>query len=229
MNHSTLYNGNKMKNFESTGDNFDSAKLLVARKTVIKATKEIAGQIEVGMNAQDGLDIIGKVLKEYECERTWHPHKFRIGLDTIKTFREKPNFDIRLKENDLFFLDIGPVFDGHESDYGNTYSLGENKDYTKISNDVVSIFSDIEAIWKRQGLTGEELYGRAAEITKDYGYEFDLGMQGHRISDFPHALQCKKDLGEIEVCPSSDLWVLEVHIVHPSKNYGAFFEDIIRK
>ncbi|WP_168209788.1 hypothetical protein [Chromobacterium paludis] len=34
------------------------------------------------------------------------------------------------------------------------------------------------------------------------------------LADFPHT-------------PRESLWVLEIHIHHPSKPYGAFFEDML--
>lgn len=52
-------------------------------------------------------------------------------------------------------------------------------------------------------------------------------MNGHRLGDFPHAVYFKGKLGEIDIIPKEKLWVLEILIRHPRKNFGAFFEDLI--
>ena len=55
----------------------------------------------------------------------------------------------------------------------------------------------------------------------------NLEMDGHRISDFPHAAIFDGSLADMDFAPAMGLWVLEIQLRHPSKPYGAFFEDIL--
>jgi hypothetical protein len=34
-------------------------------------------------------------------------------------------------------------------------------------------------------------------------------------------------VGELDYKPSADVWILEVQIRHPSREFGAFYEDIL--
>ena len=52
-------------------------------------------------------------------------------------------------------------------------------------------------------------------------------IQGHRVSDFPHAIYKAGRLGDFAERPSSGLWILEIQIAHPTRPFGAFHEDLL--
>ena len=60
-----------------------------------------------------------------------------------------------------------------------------------------------------------------------HGWQFNLDIKGHRVSDFPHAIYRAGDLGDFAQCPASGLWILEIQIAHPSRPFGAFYEDLL--
>lgn len=148
---------------------------------------------------------------------------------TIKAFREKSDDKVTLQPEDLFFIDIGPVFDGYEGDYGKTFTLGNNLSYLKISTDVQVLFDKAQSLWLEGNASGIELYQFLKKEADKLGYVLNPAMIGHRLADFPHAIYYKGKLGEFTKTPVENLWVLEVLIRHPSNNFGAFFEDIIKK
>ena len=59
------------------------------------------------------------------------------------------------------------------------------------------------------------------------GWELNLDLSGHRLSDFPHAAVYDGPLAEIDFRPSPLLWVLEIHIRDRDGKFGAFFEDML--
>jgi len=59
------------------------------------------------------------------------------------------------------------------------------------------------------------------------GWVLNLDLSGHRIADFPHTLVYEGPLAETDFRPSPLIWVLEIHIRHRTKDYGAFFEDML--
>ena len=76
-------------------------------------------------------------------------------------------------------------------------------------------------------LSGIELFNFASLLAKDYGYELNPMMAGHRLGDFPHKLFSSQKLFELGVSPNKNLWVLEIHIIDKANQVGAFFEDIL--
>ena len=48
----------------------------------------------------------------------------RFGSNTTKNFDDPSEPGVVLGENDIFFIDIGPIFDGCEGDAGDTVAVG---------------------------------------------------------------------------------------------------------
>lgn len=217
-----------MKNFlEKVGDDFNSDSFFRARESTIKVVRKVASLAFIGMSEQDGADLINEVLAQEGCERSWHPHKFRIGRNTTKSFREHSEQNIRLEKSDIFFIDIGPVFNGHEGDYGETFIFGSDEHFSSLKQAASSVHHDCVQYFNHHGASGHDLYNYAAEQTKKLGFRLNPKMYGHRLGDFPHAIHCKESLGHQPFIPQPDLWVLEIHIVDENNNWGAFFEDLI--
>ncbi len=215
-------------NIEGVGSSFSEELFLKCRIKTIEAVKLIAEQIKPGMTEANGHKIIDEILESLGCEKKWHPSKFRIGENTLKSFKEKSDPTLVLKENDIFFIDIGPVFYGHEGDYGETFVLGESKEFTDIKLASEEIFKVSAEVAEREKLTGPALYDFAEAHAKKLGYKFNDKMKGHRLGDFPHAIFTRSNLAETEIIPNGNLWVLEILITHPEKKFGAFFEDLIK-
>lgn len=206
---------------EKVGDNFSQEKYMSARAYTIKAVHTIASKIEEGMSEKDGHDLIEQVLKEMSYERHWHPPKFRIGPNTTKSFREISEKNVKLEKEDLFFIDIGPVWENHEGDYGETFG-GKN-----LPGASRHVFDYCVGLWQEKKLTGIDLYLEAQKKAEQMGFFFNTQMAGHRLGDFPHALFHKGPLKTYSFCPSENLWVLEIHLIDPRSKRGAFFEDIM--
>lgn len=64
---------------------------------------------------------------EYGTRKHWHQRLPRIGQNTIHPIYNKVP-DLVLKEDDIAFVDLGPVFGDMEADFARTYVLG--KDHT---------------------------------------------------------------------------------------------------
>lgn len=212
---------------ENTGDKFNLETYMDARKVAMKATLLVAQHVNVGMDLEDIEGLVNETFKLLKIEKKWHMSKVRIGSDTMKTFKEKSDPTICLKENDIFFLDIGPVINNHEADFGMTFTKGNNPDFAKIQKASRDLFNLAKAFWLDSKPTGEELYKFLKSETENLGYELDPKMHGHRLGDFPHHVHYRGSLGEVETTPIKNLWVLEVHIFDTKNKVGAFYEDIL--
>ena len=192
------------------------------------AVNGIIKDLERGMDEQACQALVQERLSSLGVEKKWHPTKFRIGADTLKSFSEKSDSNQKLENGEIFFIDIGPVWDGYEGDFGKTFVFGEDiHHYQKLADAAQKIFDLTGAHWKDSGVSGGKLYEFAKSCAKDLGYELNEKMDGHRLGDFPHHLFYRGGLAETDEVPVDNLWVLEILIRDDKSNRGAFFEDIL--
>lgn len=211
----------------NTGERFNLEDLLSARALSIEVVHAVAAKTKPGMNTQDVEEILASELKERDITKLWHPSKVRLGANTTKSFREL-NDDVTLKEGDPFFLDIGPVFQDHEGDYGETFICGADlQGHSRLAKGVKQVFDVTKKAWGEANLSGEALYQVAVNEATKLDLILNPAMGGHRVGEFPHALHYKGQLLPYESVPHSGLWILEILVVDPAKERGAFFEDLL--
>jgi methionyl aminopeptidase len=213
--------------FEKVRSDFNLEQLLLVQRETFSALHTLASQIHVGMLEEDAYQLAKKVLKELGFEKNWHRPYVRFGQNTALMYGRTSVPGVRLKENDLFFLDIGTVKGGYEGDAGETFLIGEHSEYQKCISDSKLLFHEVENYWRMNKLTGIQLYEYAFELAKKMGWLLNPEWRGRRISDFPHQIYFKGHLSEVEQVPSSGLWVLEIHLCDPQMRFGAFYEDIL--
>ena len=132
-----------------------------------------------------------------------------------------------LAGNDIFFLDIGPNYQGIEGDAGETFVFGDDPGHLRAQRDVRELWDEVRDVWLNQGVTGRELYEYATRVTEARGWRLNLDLSGHRLSDFPHEAIYEGPMAEVDFRPKPNLWVLEMAIVHPEGSFGAFYEDLL--
>jgi methionine aminopeptidase len=208
------------------GEAFDLTKLYLARDVARELTYELSSLIRPGMREEDAILLYRELCKKYPVEKQWHPPKIRFGPNTICNFKDN-SLPYILKEEDLFFIDIGPVIEGHEADYGETFVLGDQYDHKLIANTAKKLFEETTMEWARNKRTGTGLYEFAKNRADEAGFYLNLGSDGHRIGDFPHHLFFRGGLPECEEQIIPNAWILEIHLWMPDRSYGAFFEDIL--
>lgn len=216
-----------MNNPEGVSAKFNLETYMEARKVAKRIALLFASQVDAGMNEADGMQLLDELFEAQGVEKKWHPHKFRIGNDTTKVFRDKSDKSLMLKENDIYFVDIGPVVNGHEADFAQTFTLGQNEEYAKIQRASRAIFDDCLNHWQTHNPSGVELYRYAEKRAEEAGYILKNQEGGHRLGDFPHALFYKGRLSGFEKVPVENLWVLEIHLNNSEETFGAFYEDIL--
>lgn len=208
------------------GSAFNLEAFYRARNKARDLTYELSSLIRPGMIEAQAHEFYKELSKKYQVQKQWHPPKLRFGPNTINNFRDESIPHI-LQEEDIFFLDIGPVFEGHEADYGETFSVGNVFDHKHIADSSQKVFHEVSAYWKSHSCKGGELYEFAQGRARYYGYHLNIGQDGHRIGDFPHHVFYKGGLGECEEVVVPNAWILEIHLWNAHKSFGAFFEDIL--
>ena len=212
---------------EAVGPHYDRAMMIEARRRTFDAIGEIAAAVKPGMRESEATALAKSILKELGLLRGWHGVYVRLGSNTLCTYNDKSAPDVVLAENDIFYIDIGPVWEKWEGDGGDTFVVGSDPDMRRAATDVKQIFQRVQEKWRADGATGTELYLFAESAAKSMGWKLNLDIAGHRLADFPHAALHTGTLAAAAFAPATDLWVLEIQIRHPEKLFGAFFEDLL--
>ena len=212
---------------EATGLDFDEQKLLSVRVRTRHALWKIAEHISPGMTEEQGRVEAVRILRDARLRKGWHKVLLRFGRNTTKNFDSPSDPGVVLGPDDIFFIDIGPIFDGCEGDAGDTIAVGDDPDMARAAADVKVLWQQVRARWLADGLTGKKLYAYAVEAAHDMGWELNLELTGHRLSEFPHDAHYDGTLSDVGFRPTDGRWVLEIQIRHPEREFGAFFEDLL--
>ena len=209
---------------EALGAAFDLQRYAEAQRLTEELCHQLAHSLTPGVYEEEAHDMFKAMLKEHGL-KLWHPTKIRFGQNTLCNFRDPGEPQQRLHEGELFFVDIGPIIEGHEGDYGQTYRCGGGGD--ALISASREVFRLTEQAWREQQLTGPALYQVATQAAQERGYRLNMNMDGHRLGDFPHHVHFKGDLATFEHTPIPGVWVLEIHVIDQVRQRGAFFEDIL--
>ncbi|RMZ83061.1 hypothetical protein DV738_g1335, partial [Chaetothyriales sp. CBS 135597] len=176
----------------------------------------------------------------------WHKRVVRSGRNTLLPYEENPP-DRILEEDDILFVDLGPVFEQWEADFGRTFVLGgggtnKNKDpvKAKLQADLQPIWDTVKARFDADpDITGEQLYAAACEESRKAGWEFGGKHSGHLVGNFPHeripndkiSLYITKGNGsrmrDTDKDGNKRFWILEIHLVDRERGVGSFMEQLL--
>lgn len=212
---------------EAVGTAYSAAELRAAQAKSWHALHAIAALIRPGMTERSAIAAGEDILIQMGAERNWHPLLIRFGEHTLKIYSDRAEADRVLGENDIFFIDMGPVFGGHEGDVGASFTTGDDAEMAACARDVRVLFDRVKAIWAGGRVSGKALYDVAAAEARALGWVLNLDIKGHRVSDYPHSVHQGGKLGMLDSPPKPDLWILEIQIRHPTRPFGAFFEDLL--
>jgi Xaa-Pro aminopeptidase len=212
---------------ERTGTAFTVEKMLAVRGITRTAIHEIAARCKPGMVEEDAVEMAKDILAGHGMVQGWHDVFVRFGSNTTKTFGAPSDPGIVLGKDDIFLIDIGPVLEKWEGDGGDTFLTGSNPAYAQCAIDARTLFHKVRKKWEKEKATGKLLYDYATVEAEKMGWELNLDLSGHRISDFPHAAVYDGPMNTVDFTPSPLLWVLEIHIRDPGMKFGAFYEDML--
>lgn len=212
---------------ERVGGGHEHAAMLEARRRTIAAVRDAAGRIAPGMTEDDGLELVRQVLRAHGLVQDWVAPYLRFGINTLRKYGEPSAPGIVLGRDDLWFVDVGPLWRNHECDFADTFVVGDDPDRQRLVRDAHAVFERTQALWRDSRATGVELYRFATAEAAARGWQLDLEMAGHRVGEYPHAAFHDGFLSRAEFTPSAGLWMLEIQLRHPDLPYSAFFEDLL--
>jgi Xaa-Pro aminopeptidase len=169
----------------------------------------------------------------------WHKRVVRSGPNTLMPY-SKSAPDLTIQEDDILFLDLGPVFEAWEADFGRTYVLGQDPAKLRLRDDLDTIFAKAKAHYEASpDITGAELYACACKLSEDAGWEFGGAIAGHLVGEFPHerapgvkvaSYIAPGNPGRINDPYTSGRkrhWILEIHLVDRPRQIGGFYEELL--
>jgi Xaa-Pro aminopeptidase len=212
---------------QQVGAGFSLAAMQQAQHSALDCLQRIAAMLKPGIREADAVAIAMSVLHQAGAEQHWHPPIIRFGHNTAKIYSEPSAPDSRLGDNDIFFIDLGPVFSGHEADVGATFCLGNNPVHQRVQQAVHQVFAQVASYWRATGCSGAALYQIASDAAAQYGMVLNHQIKGHRVGDFPHKLYASGQLGGCEGEIRSGIWVLEIQLLDPESGYGGFVEQVL--
>jgi len=196
----------------------------------------IAGKLESELSAE----IVSLAKELFGIKNFWHKKIVRAGVNTLHPYNGNPP-DRVIEEDDIVFLDFGPIFNGWEADLGRTYVIGKDPLKLKLKKDVEDAWHEANEWYASQkDLTGAAYFHYITELAKRYGWEFGGDIGGHIVGRFPHEQpDDPADLG-LDIHPGNHSsiflrdkqgnkrhWILEIQFVDRQNNIGGFFEQLL--
>lgn len=226
-------------------DSFEArrvAELFSAQQKAERLFHEVEGRGLIRAGVAESMlnqEIYDLAKEMYGISTYWHKRIVRAGANTLLPYADNPP-DHTIQEDDILFLDFGPVFEEYEADFGRTFVIGSNPAKLKMRDDVARAFADGKQYFKSNpGITSSELYAYSVALAEKYGWEFGGPIAGHLIGQFPHE-RIAEDKVTLYVHPKSNLlmrstddeghlrhWILEIHFVDRDRQIGGFFEELL--
>src|SRR5580698_2676696 len=101
------------------------------------------GQKETEINES----VYALAARMYGISKYWHKRIVRAGRNTLAPYDENPP-DLTVEEDDIVFLDLGPVFEEWEADFGRTFVVGNDPVKHKLRRDIEKAFADGKQYFK---------------------------------------------------------------------------------
>ncbi|KAI4597995.1 hypothetical protein KJ359_003804 [Pestalotiopsis sp. 9143b] len=218
-----------------------AAALVDAEQKALDLFKEIERDlIRPGIREKELNDKIHALGQERHGVRThWHKRVIRSGPNTLSPFEDNPP-DRVIEEDDILVVDLGPVFEEWEADFGRTYVLGDDPHKKKLRDALEPIWHQVKVKYQEKPeMTGQELYEIAGQAAREEGFDFGAPIAGHIVGNFPHE-RIPKDKITLYITPGNNdsmvtvgkdgnrrHWILEIHLHDKARGFGGFFEQLL--
>lgn len=184
-------------------------------------------------------DIYALAANRFGVRRHWHKRVVRCGPNAALPYQANPP-DRRIEDDDIVYLDFGPVFGEWEADFGRTYVLGTDALKHRLVSDIEAAFRRGKDLYRLEpNLTAGELYDHVCDLANESRWEFGAPTAGHLIGHFPHERSVADPArfsirhGNLQALREPDEygrtrhWILEIHFVNRDRSFGGFFEDLL--
>jgi Xaa-Pro aminopeptidase len=216
------------------------AELLAAQDKAAQLFEAAQALIAPGLTESElSQAIFEPAAERFGVEAHWHKAIVRAGANTLATYHQDTQERV-LEADDILFVDLGPVFDDWEADFGATFVLGDDPVKHKLNRDLALVFAELAAHYAASpNITGAELYAQAHRAAERRGWRFGGTTAGHLVGEFPHTdfpgERAVSLIAPVNTTRMRDrdadgrerYWILEVHLVEPEGRFGGFCEELL--
>jgi Xaa-Pro dipeptidase len=104
---------------------------------------ENRGLIQPGKSERELNEDIFKLADElFGIKKYWHKRIVRSGINTLVPYDDNPP-NLVLQDDDILFLDFGPIIEDWEGDFGRTYVLGDDPYKLQLKQDIETAWPPI--------------------------------------------------------------------------------------
>lgn len=196
--------------------------------------------IRPGISEKDlSKEVFELAAERFGVEKHWHKRVIRSGPNTLMPYAENPP-DRVIQADDILFVDLGPVFEAWEADFGRTFVLGNDPAKIRLRDSLEPTWLKVKAQFlENPDMSGEALYDLACTAAKEAGYEYGGEIAGHLVGNFPHeriprdkiSLYItpgnKETMGTLNPSGQKRHWILEIHHVDRALQIGGFYEQLL--
>ncbi len=201
---------------------------------------ERRGMVRPGVGERQLSDEIRDLAADmFGVTRHWHRRVVRAGENSLLPFHADPP-DRVMADDDIAYLDLGPIFEEWEADFGRTFVLGEDPDKLALRDALPRVWQAGRTFFEAHAdITGAQLYEHVVGLAQAEGFEFGAPIAGHLLGEFPHK-KISGDEARFYVAPGSDEpmrrtdptgrvchWILEVHLANRARGFGGFYEQLL--
>jgi Xaa-Pro aminopeptidase len=184
-------------------------------------------------------DIIALAETDFGITKHWHKRICRAGANAKCTARDNPPV-LTIDDDDLVYLDLGPVIGHWEADVGRSYAVGNDPEKHRLVDDLEAGFNALrQAYHANPDATGTALHQFATDWAEARNWTFGGLIAGHVVDEFPHAhLPGEKDWFRINAANDGRLrdphqngtdrfWIGEIHLVSRDGSFAGFYEQLL--
>lgn len=123
-------------------------------------------------------DLAGEM---FGVTRHWHRRIVRAGENTLQPFHERPP-DRLIVDDDIVFLDLGPIFEEWEADFGRTFLLGDDPHKRAVRDALPRVWqAGRDYFAGNPDVTGAELFDFVVGAAHAEGFEWASRIAGHLV------------------------------------------------
>ncbi|KAM3502946.1 hypothetical protein MY10362_004506 [Beauveria mimosiformis] len=177
--------------------------------------------------------------ERHGLETHWHKRIVRSGPNTLAAYKDNPP-DRIIEADDILVVDLGPVFEKWEADFGRTYVLGGDPRKLRVRDALEPLWLDIRRRYReRPDMTGAELYAIARSAGEAQGWTWGAHIAGHIVGAFPHE-RIPQDQWPLYIAEANTTsmqtvgkdgymrhWILEIYLHDEEGQFGGFFEQLL--